>query len=349
MNTRIGLFVLTGTLAVSSCDRSPTSPPVRPDAAPTLTRVSVSGPPVIAPGETGHYIATAHYSDQSSRDVTTSAVWTVANPSLTALTFVSAGEALAVRPGESPIRALFESSWGGFPVLVLYAGTFKLSGVVSDSGGGLLPDVTVEVVTGIGQGLRTTTGAQGQYALYGVAGSLQLRALAEGFTPQVREVIVAGNDGNGSFALVPAGVPADISGIWTMTVAPAAECRSGLPPAAQGRSYRAQIAQRGTRVEAAITSPTISTRSYPNPGSVFGSQLRLVFPGDTGYDGWSTPGFYDQLSSTEQFGFSGFVDGTVSGNQIRATLNGDLVYWNARTFEPTWYCRSIEHVVILQR
>ena len=55
------------------------------------------------------------------------------------------------------------------------------------------------------------------------------------------------------------------------------------------------------------------------------------------------------LSATETFGFDGLADGTVTGSEIRAAMNGDLVYWNARTFAPAWYCRATNHVVILRR
>ena len=49
-------------------------------------------------------------------------------------------------------------------VLVLEPGTFKLSGVVSDSSGGMISGVTVEVLSGTGKGLKATTDSHGQYA-----------------------------------------------------------------------------------------------------------------------------------------------------------------------------------------
>jgi hypothetical protein len=60
------------------------------------------------------------------------------------------------------------------------------------------------------------------------------------------------------------------------------------------------------------------------------------------------------LSPTETFGFDGTVNGTVSGPEIRATMNGDLVYMNASLpatapWKPTWYCRATDHVVTLRR
>ena len=43
-------------------------------------------------------------------------------------------------------------------VLVLEPGTFKLGGGVSDSSGGTISGVTVEVLSGTGKGLKATTG-----------------------------------------------------------------------------------------------------------------------------------------------------------------------------------------------
>ena len=76
-------------------------------------------------------------------------------------------------------------------MLVLEPGTFKLSGPLSETGVGALNGATVEVLSGIGQGLRATSNSKG-YALYGVAGPVRLRASAEGFTPQVLDVVVTG-------------------------------------------------------------------------------------------------------------------------------------------------------------
>jgi hypothetical protein len=57
------------------------------------------------------------------------------------------------------------------------------------------------------------------------------------------------------------------------------------------------------------------------------------------------------LSSTEQFGFVGTIEGVASGSAIRGTLDGDLLYFNSETDrnEPTWYCRAKDHAVTWQR
>ena len=99
-----------------------------------------------------------------------------------------------------------------------------------------------------------------------------------------------------------------------------------------------------------ISSPTLQLLNLDeHSGTVLGSRVRLQFVGDTDYGEWSTPDLYDHLSPTETFGFDGSVDGTVMGSQIRGTMSGDLVYWNAPTHGPAWYCRATNHVVTLSR
>ena len=36
----------------------------------------------------------------------------------------------------------------------------------------------------------------------------------------------------------------------------------------------------------------------------------------------------------------------MTGGEVRATMNGDLVYWTGQTL---WYCRASDHMVVLRR
>ena len=136
-----------------------------------------------------------------------------------------------------------------------------------------------------------------------------------------------------------------------MTVTGSSRCRAGLPAVAQGRTYQVQLTQQGTKLQMKISSPTLGPvlNAQSHTGSILGASVRLSIAGDTSYGEWSTPDFYDHLSPTERFGFSGIATGSVRNAEIRTAMYGDLVYWNAPTFEPTWYCRSTEHVVTLER
>ena len=115
------------------------------------------------------------------------------------INFVSPGIAAPAQRGEALVGA-HAGAVGRLTVLVLEPGTFKLSGPLSETGVGALSGATVEVLSGIGQGLRTTSHSNG-YALYGVAGPVRVRASAEGFTPQVLDLVVTNHGATQAFAL----------------------------------------------------------------------------------------------------------------------------------------------------
>ena len=178
---------------------------------------------------------------------------------------------------------------------------------------------------------------------------MQVRASADGFSPQVHDLVVTSNDARDEFELVTIDSPADLSGVWTMTVSPSSICRVGFPDSARGRAYEVLFTQHVTRIQVRISGPTLDVLNDPNEGAIVGTRLRFVFVGDTEYGTWSYPDIFDRLSDGGRFGFDGAVEGTVTGSAIRATVNGDLVYWNAQTWVPTWYCRAKDQVVTMRR
>jgi hypothetical protein len=343
-------FVIAVT-AISGCDRSPAGPSPgggAPPSVPIVNGLRIDGPTTVAPGESPRYAAIAEYSDGSSKDVTATASWF---PDATSfpIHFTGPGIAAPAQRGEANIGANASGKIARLNVLVLEPGTFKLSGPVSEAGVGALFGATVEVLSGIGQGLHATSDSNG-YALYGVSGPVRLRASADGFAPLVHDVVVTDNGATESFVLTPTDATSDVSGVWTMTVSPSPACRAGLPDIARGRTYQVEFIQHATRLQVKISSPTLQLLNPDeHSGTILGSRVRIQFVGDTDYGEWSTPDLYDHLSATETFGFDGSVDGTVTGSEIRATMNGDLVYWNAPTYGPAWYCRATNHVVILRR
>lgn len=356
---RAGIIVFTLALAAAAggCDRSPTSPPTGPASpgtggVPWLQDLTVEGPASIALGQTGRYTARAHYSNSVSKDVTADAVWTPPESASSPVRFTTAGVASAQQSGENLVTAAYQGRSASIRVLALPLGTFKLSGTVAESGAGALSGVTVEVISGTGEGLRTTTQRQGQYALYGVGGQVVLRASAPGFNLQLREVVVRDNDATEEFSLLPSELPADVSGMWTMSLSSSPRCRAGLPEIAKGRTYQVELTQQRTQLTMKISAPTVQVLNSSHSGSVLGSLVRLSIVGDTDYGEWSTPDFWDHLSASERLGFSGLAIGELKGTEIRAAMHGDLVYWktgNAPTFEPTWYCRATDHELILRR
>ena len=230
---------------------------------------------------------------------------------------------------------------------------FVLTGAVSDSSGAKLDHddgVTIEVLSGTGAGKTAGINYAGDFMIHGVAGPVQLRASAPGFAERIRDVVVTG-DANELFVLAPLETPVNVSGVWTMTVTTAHACRTGssLPDIASRRAYQLQLTQQGTRLKVTISSPTLLP--LPNyvyaRGTVVGSRVRLVFIGESIEPAYDWPNVFDQLTTTERFGFSGLVEGTLAGGEIRTTLEGDLVY----VIPPrsVTYCGAKDHSVTLTR
>jgi hypothetical protein len=343
-------------LVLAACGRSPSAPsssgPGAPSAGATITAVQVTGPARLSPGERAQYVAIATYSDGSSRDVSSIATWSPANPSAV-LYFGAPGRAVGVRAGEATVFTRIGVVEGRTPVLVLERGTFKLAGRIVETSDRPLEGISVDVLSGIGFGRRATANSQGEYALYGVAGPIQLRVSGEGFGPQLRDTIVTADSSAEHFILSPAEpAAASIGGDWTMTLRPSATCSVAPGEVAKGRSYLVTIHQTGTGLTYTIGGPTVTahTRQY-NTGALFGSHVRLQFIGDTDYGDWSSGSIVDRMSATEMMQFNGMLEGELKDATITATMSGDIVYWDSTrpSFVPNWYCRAKDHVVILRR
>jgi hypothetical protein len=340
----------------AACNRSPASPSpstgVVTPGVPTVVSVRVSGPTRVAPGQRVSFTASASYSDGTTKDVTATASWAPGSGCPTCpLYFLSPGEALGSSPGELDIYAHVGDKSGSQHVLVLEEGTFKLTGVVAETGGRLVPGVSVDVTAGKGAGLHATTRSEGQYAFYGVAGPITVRASGPGFESGSRDVVVTSDMQAEPLTLRPLETPADVSGTWTMTLSPSPHCSiNALPDIARSRTYQIVFHQQGTGFKLDISSPTLKVLNPgEDSGTVLGSQVQFVFFGDTDYGDWSSSDLIDQLTPTETLQFDGIVRGTVAGSELRASLDGDLVYFVSPNFGPNWWCRAKDHVVTLRR
>jgi hypothetical protein len=348
---------VTISLVLAACGKSPSAPSSSgqggtPSAAATITAVQVTGPARVAPGEIATYVATATYSDGSARDVSANATWNPSNPS-SALYFTAPGIAVGVRAGAASVIARVNPTQASLAVVVLEKGTFTLSGRIVETSDRPLEGVSIEVVSGTGLGRRATANAQGAYALYGVAGRTQLRVSGDGFTPQVRELVVTADTISENFVLAPREPPAPgIAADWTMTLTPSPACPVAPPDIAKSRSYQVQIRQQGTGLTYVVSGPTVTVYNQQfNTGLLFGAHVKLYFVGDTNYGDWSSGDITDRLSPTERMQFNGTLEGELKDSTITATISGDIVYWdNARpSFAPNWYCRARDHVVNLRK
>jgi hypothetical protein len=328
-----------GLTAVGACNKSPTEPF---DGA---KKIEVSGPATAAPGQTLRYVATAHYGDGSTRDVTADATWRA----MTApVSFTSAGVAAASFSGEGNLEVTFQVFKAQVHVLVLEPGTFKLSGTIRQRGGGTMPGAKLVVLSGVGQGKQS----HGEYRIYGVAGPIRVEVSALGYFTSVHDIDVTGHVVH-DFELVHLETPVDVGGNWTLTLGPPPSgCTDGLPAVAETRSYNVAVNQQGTRLGLQLRGPTLQVADDgQTAGIISGQRVTLFFdnPADD-FGRELSINLFDKLSATETFSFTGQLIFQGNESPIATTMDGTVRYWSRPvTQPPSWECKTTSYPITLQR
>ena len=357
----VALLVALGIIA--ACDDGPTRPspaPTTPSPPPgtpvTILSLVITGPSEIAPGATAQFTATALMSDGSPRNVTNEAAWRSGNESV--LSISPAGVATGRDRGESSIQASLGGRTGTKPdVIVLPVGTYRLRGIVGESGSARnLYRARVEVTAGIGQGLAVIANGGG-YRLHGVAGDIELRITADGYQELRTRVQVTKHD-DLSFNLVPAGPRANVTGAYTLTVVVAPECRAALPPEVATRSFHAIVDSHGSdnltvtleNARFLIASSRTFNRfgGFSNPN---GASFYLTGPDDFYYTSYGSD-VLEQVSDATLFTMSGYAVTTVSSSGLSGTLAGLIEVVQGTTpgrLQRIASCRSSEHQFVLAR
>ena len=343
---RIATFarVLTGVLglaAVAACERSPTQP------FDGVKNLEVTGPSTGAPGETLRYVATAHYADGSTRDVTGEVTWRGSGP----FTFTSPGVATATVNGEWDFLVTFHVFKVQMRVLVLEPGTFKMTGTLGEQGGGL-PQFggRIEIVSGVGQG-KLAFG--GDYRFYGVAGPIRVEVSGAGYVTSVHDINVTGHLVH-NFELELLETPVDVAGDWTLTLGPPpSDCPAGLPDLAQTRSYNLAVIQKGRILELRLRGPTLQVvNDFYTGGSVAGQRVGLGFGNpENDFGEEVSKNLLDRLSATETFSFTGQLIFEGNASPIATTMDGIFRLWSGRplTEAPSWACFTKNYPVVLRR
>ena len=160
----------------------------RPDSAarwqsaaqPVLRTYEIVGPDTVALGGTAQFKALGRYSDGSSRDISTQVEWRSRNP--TVLSISATGLATGHENGEGSLSVTLGGNHFAFTgeVIVVPAGTYRLSGDVLDEKFPLPSEAQVTVSAGSAAGL-TTTIRGGFFRLYGVVGDTEIRINTPGY------------------------------------------------------------------------------------------------------------------------------------------------------------------------
>jgi hypothetical protein len=308
-------------------------PPIEPSK---VDAIRISGPSSIAPGATGQFTAIAEYRDGSTEDVTARASWSTSAPLIVA--FDQNGRAAGRARGEARVTASHFKGSNELTVLVLEPGTYRVTGTVRENGIPLR-DALVEVVAGIGTGLRAWTNSLGSYALYGVAGNVQIRVSASGLETAAREQVVT-TEVTSDFDLQPLVPPVDIGGNWSMTLGAAASCAGVLPDDAGEVTANVTVAAQGSR-------PQFSLPNGPFTGVLDDRLLTLELATAPIQGGDADFILFAQLPNARRFEAFGTVTAVVNDPEIHGTFDGGLRVTVAGS-APT-VCFSRQHAVVFRR
>ena len=321
----------------ASCSQ-PTAPTGKVSTQfPTLpVKVSINGPDAIAPGQTASFVATASMSDGSTQDYTRKLAWS-ADPTSVLTIIRDTGVATALAAGDVTITASFQGGGACCQITrtVLPPNTYRLTGNVLESGLPVL-GATVGVVSGIGAGSSATTGVDGGYRLYGVAGVIQVKVTKPGYDDIVKTFTAMQNDvldfpGAHQTAAIPS-----LSGTYTLTLTSDPACPTNsvaripaLPDDfRQPRNYVVSVTQDGPALTVTLTGPAIVPQDSHFTGRF--EPDAIEFQIGLGYFGYGLDdGVAEQVSSTQAFVFAGQVHGQRAGSAISARLDGALEVYTA--------------------
>jgi len=349
-----------------ACGDSPTSPPPAGGGQSTpslaVSRIEIAGPNDMAPNSTQQFRATAYYSDASSRDVTNEAVWFSSQFGIVTVTqgLATSGPTL----GQTNIRASVSGAFDDLEVMVIPPGTFRVTGVVTESAanGYRVADARVEAATPTGA-VSTTTLFNGEYRLYGVAGSTEIRVTKTGYQPLVRPVNVTEHN-RIDLELGPEPTRPKLAGSYTLTITADEACRSQLPDDVMSRTYSAVITQSGPRLTVKLQ------------GGTFANELSVVRDGfsgsvETGRPQFTLQDFYldevcfsgpshdcfvvgdvvEDLGSGRFFNPTGKVAATESGSTISGALDGTIYVRGSQAgrYGVAASCKSSAHRFTLRK
>jgi hypothetical protein len=247
------LLTACGALGVAglavTCDESPSPTAPLPDnPAVGQFLLELRGPTTVPPGGTAQFSLILIEANGATRDVSAEAQWSVTNPAV--LTVSTTGLATGRDRGEAILGASINSRGAHRPVMVIPDGTFRLGGTITDAGSPVA-DARLEVASGTGRGLATTTDSFGQYRLYGVSGNTVIRISKSGYRTLDQAVAVTTHQ-TLNIQLPLAGTLPNVAGTYTLTVTASGSC-STLPEAAKRRSYTAAVTQNGGAVEVTLS------------------------------------------------------------------------------------------------
>lgn len=342
-----------GFAIVAACGARPETPtqPGTPTASSSQapTALQIEGPSSIAPGATAQYRAIASFPDGRRQDVTTEASWVSSNAEPVLLVadrglVAARGMVTGGSPGEANLTAHYPATFstpdsevilpgtvsGEIRVLVLEPGTFRVSGLVTESGLPF-PGVKVAVVSGRRAGLIAPTASDGTFVMYGLAGATDLAVSEEGLQPATRSIVVTDHQTGVDFHLQPRSGYDSLTGDWRLMLQASPSCGSEILQDAATRTFGARITQRGPQLSLDVTSPTrVILNDYPvsGHGGVSGASMsfRLQMDAEQTPPRWV---LLEMLEPRRFLGIAGYAEGQRSSDIVSGWLSGDFSIYRA--------------------
>ena len=306
-------------LVMVSCDGDKPSPLVGPaPVTAILSSVLFQGPdpPTVGPGESARLKAIGRYSDGSEKDVSADATWT---SSQTRIATVAAGVITGQALGRVTISARFESRTASLRVVIQPAGTFILSGNITEPGPINVGSATIAVGSN-----QVTSNTGGFYELFGVSGTVSVRAGKPGYFDETRALTVTENQ-RLDLQIRPVLAPTSIAGNYRVTLTISSACAS-IPAEHKTRTYTAAIEQSSARVRVQLRDANFGANSRGEAKNVFEGKVignTVTFEWGTGsnyYYYYDDLAILEVLSSTQTLGIWGRMEA-----QVAPTISGNLV------------------------
>lgn len=276
--------------------------------------------------------AIATFGDGTTRNYTRDVKW-VGLPR-DVLTISETGEAVALARGDAHVFASLPSGCGvrcsgQAAVLVLPPNTYRLTGRVLESG---LPvqGATATVIGGGDGGLSSMTDFDGQYRLYGVAGSAQIKVAKSGYEDMAKAITVTADDVLDFPEARQIGAIPLVSGTYGLTLQADNDCSTApsaynVPPlpseVRQRRTYSAQVTQDGPSLSVSLPPPQFTAPSNHFSGRIHPGTVEFVFGDGYLYYGPDN-GITERPSATQAISFEGFVHAERSGSALIGPLDG---------------------------
>jgi hypothetical protein len=328
-------------VALAACTESSRPSPTAPRPTGVISGIAsltLEGPASIAPGTTARYTVTAVDADGRSADVTAEAAWATSSPEIVSI--VSPGMLAAQARGDARVNVHFRNAGSQKDVVVVPDGTYRLTGRVTEAETSAVPvdAVQVEAMSDAGERLTTSTGDDGRYRLYGVAGLVRLRFSKSGYRTGDKELMVGAHE-TSDIELALERSRAEVAGTYLLTITAASSCQDKFSDDLRSRRYTATVTQAGPVVEARLTGASFAV-SPAGRGDNFKGRVNpdgLSFHlASHAYRYYSYAQYPDIAERVNPSGFI-VIDGTArvngSGSRFSGPLQGAYQFFS---WDPAW-------------